>query len=380
MLHEPSIRLKKRPFLLLAGVAVVVTTLLSGPQVVSADEVDNAERKVEQTVAELESLRDQMGQIDEDYTGAQDRQVELEQEIASSQVHIDELSQQLGGMQDVLTNIVVKRYTSGTSLQLSPIFSTAMTYSKAEQTTSLGLAAIDSGETDMDSMQAVFDELNDVQARQQRNKDELADLLEGLEQKKVEYTALEETYTAKVAQAKKDLGEAKLQAAEEARARAAAARAAQRARASSNSTSTRSSASSSGGSSGGGGGGGGGSYPPASSRAGTAVQAALGQLGVPYKFATANPGVSFDCSGLTAWAWQQAGVSLPHQSQRQYNVTRHVPIDQAMPGDLLFYYTPIGHVGIYIGVGRVVHAPEPGSVVKISTVYWNKVVGVGRPG
>ena len=110
------------------------------------------------------------------------------------------------------------------------------------------------------------------------------------------------------------------------------------------------------------------------------MQAALSQLGVPYKFATAKPFVAFDCSGLTGWAWEQAGVSLPHQSQRQYNVTRHVPIDQAMPGDLLFYYTPIGHVGIYLGGGKMVHAPEPGSVVNVATVHWNKVVGVGRPG
>lgn len=363
----------RRPLRWFAGSALVIATLVASPQVVSADDVDNAERNVEQTVAELERLRDQMGQIDEDYNGARDRQVELEAEIASSQVKIDELSQQLGGMQDVLTNIVVKRYTSGTSLQLSPIFSTASVYSLAEQTTALGLVAIDSGETDMDSMEAVFDELSDMQARQQRNKDELADLIGGLEQKKVEYAALEETYTAKVAQAKKDLGEAKLQAAEEARARAAAASAAQRAKATSGG-SKKSTGGSSGGSSGGG------SVPPASSRAGTAVQAALSQLGVPYKYATSSPGVSFDCSGLTAWAWQQAGVSLPHQSKAQYNSTRHVPIDQAMPGDLIFYYTPISHVGIYIGGGRVVHAPEPGTVVNIATVNWNKVVGVGRPG
>ena len=386
MPHEPAVHRRNHRLTWLVGVAVVVTTVVGSPHMASADEVDNAERNVEQTVAELERLRDQMGQIDEDYSGAQDRQAELEQEIAAAQAHINDLSQQLGGMQTVLTDLAVKHFTSGDSLQLSPIFSTALSYSEAEQVTALGLVAIDSGETDMDSMQAVFDQLSDEQVRQQNREDDLAGLIDTLETKRVEYTALEQEYTAKVAKAKADLGEAKLQAAEEARARAAAARAAQRARAATKSGSTPNGNSSgtgspaTGGTSSGGGSTGGANYPPPSSRAEIAVQAALSQLGVPYKFATANPGVSFDCSGLTGWAWKQAGVSLPHQSQRQYNVTSHVPLDQAMPGDLIFYYTPIGHVGIYIGGGRMVHSPEPGSVVNITTVHWNKVVGVGRPG
>ena len=106
----------------------------------------------------------------------------------------------------------------------------------------------------------------------------------------------------------------------------------------------------------------------------------MSQLGVPYRFAAAEPGVAFDCSGLTAWAWGQAGVSLPHQSGRQYASVAHVPKDQARPGDLIFYYTPIGHVGLYLGNGQMVHAPQPGSTVNVTTVHWNKVVGVGRPG
>ncbi|MEI7547014.1 MAG: C40 family peptidase, partial [Actinomycetota bacterium] len=121
-------------------------------------------------------------------------------------------------------------------------------------------------------------------------------------------------------------------------------------------------------------------YPRPSGKAGLAVQAALSQLGVPYKFATASPGVSFDCSGLTWWAWAQAGVSLPRTSGTQYAGTVHVPTDQAQPGDLIFYYTPIGHVGLYLGSGQMVHAPQAGSTVSIAVVHWNKVVGVGRPG
>ncbi len=122
--------------------------------------------------------------------------------------------------------------------------------------------------------------------------------------------------------------------------------------------------------------------PAPSPGASGAVEAAMSQLGVPYRYATAKPGVSFDCSGLTAWAWGQAGVSLPHYSKAQFEMLPQVPADQAQPGDLIFYRNPVGHVAMYIGNGQMIHAPRTGDVVKISTVNWGKVRDgvVGRPG
>ena len=73
-------------------------------------------------------------------------------------------------------------------------------------------------------------------------------------------------------------------------------------------------------------------------------------------------------------------MSLPHQSRAQYGSVPHVPDGQAQPGDLLFFYSPISHVGIYLGGGQHVHAPNSGNVVKVATVNWGNVVGVGRPG
>lgn len=139
---------------------------------------------------------------------------------------------------------------------------------------------------------------------------------------------------------------------------------------------------SSGGNSSGGSSGGGGSAPApnVSSRSGIAVQAAMAQQGVPYVYATSKPGVSFDCSGLTAYAWGKAGVGLPHQSRMQYASVPHVPSSQAQPGDLIFFYSPISHVSIYIGNGMQVHAPSTGKTVSVVPVNWGKVVGVGRPG
>ena len=99
-----------------------------------------------------------------------------------------------------------------------------------------------------------------------------------------------------------------------------------------------------------------------SSLAGIAINAAKSQLGVPYRYAAAEPGVAFDCSGLTMWSWGRAGVGLPHQSAEQYAVTPHVSTSSAAPGDLLFYYSPISHVGIYLGGGQLIHAPNSGDV------------------
>ena len=117
-----------------------------------------------------------------------------------------------------------------------------------------------------------------------------------------------------------------------------------------------------------------------SGRAGVAISAAQGQLGVRYAYATSNPGVSFDCSGLTHYAWAQAGVYLPRNSAAQAASIPRVPAAAAQPGDLIFYYSPISHVGIYLGGGAYIHAPATGDVVKISSVNWNKVTAVGRPG
>jgi peptidoglycan DL-endopeptidase CwlO len=119
--------------------------------------------------------------------------------------------------------------------------------------------------------------------------------------------------------------------------------------------------------------------PAPSPGAGGAVAAAMSQLGVGYRYATAIPGVAFDCSGLTSWAWGQAGRGLPRNSRSQYAALPHVSQGDIQPGDLVFYYSPISHVGLYIGNGQMVHATHPGDVVKVAAVNWGKVVGIARP-
>jgi peptidoglycan DL-endopeptidase CwlO len=121
--------------------------------------------------------------------------------------------------------------------------------------------------------------------------------------------------------------------------------------------------------------------PGVSGKAKIAVQFALDQVGKPYSFGAAGPG-AYDCSGLTMASWAAAGVSLPHSAADQYNYGTHVSptVGTLAPGDLIFMYSPIGHVTIYIGNGMMVSAPQEGedvSVVPLSA-YNDSITGATR--
>ncbi len=118
---------------------------------------------------------------------------------------------------------------------------------------------------------------------------------------------------------------------------------------------------------------------PASGRAQAAVDYALGQVGDAYVWGAAGPS-AFDCSGLTMAAWSQAGVGLPHSSSAQYGSGPHVSEGDLQPGDLVFYYSPISHVGMYIGNGMIVHAANPGAGVRVDDLHYMPYVGAVRPG
>jgi cell wall-associated NlpC family hydrolase len=98
-----------------------------------------------------------------------------------------------------------------------------------------------------------------------------------------------------------------------------------------------------------------------------AVDTAMAQRGKPYVWAASGPG-SFDCSGLVQYAYAAAGIGLPHSSRMQSGMGAPVSRDQLQPGDLVFFYSPVSHVGIYVGNGLMVHAPTPGDVVKVADI------------
>jgi cell wall-associated NlpC family hydrolase len=118
---------------------------------------------------------------------------------------------------------------------------------------------------------------------------------------------------------------------------------------------------------------------PASGRAAVAVHFAMAQTGKPYVYGAAGPS-SYDCSGLTMAAWGAAGVGLPHSSSAQYGYGTHISPSQLQPGDLVFYYSPISHVGMYIGNGMIVNAENPSAGIRVAPIYSMPFVGAVRPG
>lgn len=112
----------------------------------------------------------------------------------------------------------------------------------------------------------------------------------------------------------------------------------------------------------------------------TVVQYVEAQLGKPYVFATSGPN-SFDCSGLTAAGYQAAGISIPHNSLLQWNTCQRVQEADLQPGDIIFYYDTVHHCAIYVGLGQLVEASEPGVPVHQIPVYnnaQNPIHGYGR--
>lgn len=121
-----------------------------------------------------------------------------------------------------------------------------------------------------------------------------------------------------------------------------------------------------------------------SGRAAAAITAARTRLGSPYIWGATGPN-TFDCSGLTGWAYRQAGLALPRTSRQQWFAGPHVALAGLAPGDLLFWGTDrsnpasIHHVAIYIGGGLMITAPQTGDVVKVQAVYANGYFGAVRP-
>lgn len=365
-----------------AATAVILVSTVLMPSVVGAQSIDDQRREVERIVDELDRLHIKADTLAEDYAVAMDDQRRLSEDIALAESRVAERESELSALQGDLATVAVRAFTrSGTDV-LGPLLSDAATYSDNLQRDQYSRIALSVGAGTTDDLGETIRELGLERAELDRLRSESAALSTDISDK----LALVEEWTSAYEDAKSE-AEARLgdliEAEEQRRSQEAFERLqreleAQRAAAAAGA--------SAGGSSTGSGGGSGASapiitnYPAPSGLAGVAIQAALGQLGVPYRYAQASPGVAFDCSGLTYYAWAQAGINLPRNSRMQAAAIPRVPIAAAQPGDLLFYYSPISHVGIYLGNGQLVHAPNTGTHVKVANVRWGKVVAVGRPG
>ena len=117
--------------------------------------------------------------------------------------------------------------------------------------------------------------------------------------------------------------------------------------------------------------------PTANTVGAQALQAAITREGDPYVWGASGPG-EFDCSGLVVWAYAQEGIALPHYTGDLWNSGMHVARSDLEPGDLVFFFADISHVGIYIGDGMMIDAPDFGETVHVQPVFWSDYVGAVR--
>jgi cell wall-associated NlpC family hydrolase len=396
-----------RVFPIAVVIALVVPAM--APSTATASPVDQQRQHVEDIVDELERLEEQALELGDQYVEAVDSKAELDEEIVAAEGRVAQKEAELTTLRNDLSEMALRSFVGGGGNSLGPLFEDSADLNDVLQRDELARVALSAGDATTDELDAFVADLEAERDNLAAKRQQAEQLADQLLTSQAETERLTGEYTQARADAEAKLGE--LIAEEEARRAAESAARVQAEMAaaaasnsgggngggggssnsgsSSGSTSgsnsgggTSSGGSNSGGSSGGSSGAssGGGSAPAVSSLSGIAVNAAMSQQGVPYRYATSNPGVSFDCSGLTKYAWGQAGVFLPHQSRAQYAVLPHVSQSAAQPGDLLFFYSPISHVSVYLGGGMQVHAPNTGSSVKTGSVNWGKVTGVGRPG
>jgi len=303
----------------------------------SADTIDDQRRRVAAIVDELERLATEADALGERYSDTLAQKDAIEAEIEETEVKIFEYQKELAVMQANLVNSAKRSFVSGGSAGT--------------------LSSILGGSGSLtDAMQGLIDDITAEKAKLERQKKDLAATATTLASRLAASDRQLEQYEGLRSQSLRDLGNLLT---EEERRRAEEAEALARKDAEKFKASIKVAA--------------------PSPQAGVAIKAAISQLGIRYRWGASSPGVAFDCSGLTQWAWAKAGVSIPRVSRSQYSALLRVPISQAQPGDLLFSQTTFFHVGIYIGNGQMIHAPRTGDVVKISTVTWTRVLGVGRP-
>jgi cell wall-associated NlpC family hydrolase len=344
-----------------------------------AGQLSTAKAKAAQIEQEITSTGQQITALDQQYLAAQAKKAGIDQEIAATQAKVAQAHLVVARDQATLRRAAVDAYvTGGSAATQNPLFSgnqsstlAAREYSSiAEGNLGTAVAELHNSENQLNAQESSLraqdsqaaQAVSTAQSAEQRAQGIEAQQKAALAQVNSQITTLIKQQQAQAAQAAQAAAQAQILAAQQAAAQQAAAQQA----AGQPSTTPP---------------------PPSAGGAGAAaVAAAESQLGVPYRWAaetpkgTPNPG--FDCSGLTAWAWGQAGVPLPHYSGAQMADSTPVPITDLQPGDLLFY-GPGGsdHVAMYIGGGQMIEAPYTGAYVWITGLRLNtgNFAGAGRP-
>jgi len=359
------------PWLISAGPATAASARPAAPALgVPAP----AAPTIEQVSARIDALNHEAEQATEAYDTAGERLASATVVVQAARVRVQQQQAAVAATRRELGRVAAQLYQRG---QLSSI-KVVMSDDPADVLARAGLAA-----TVADRQAAVAERLSAQQAQLSKNRTEVQAQQKQAAAVQAQMAASKATVQLKISQAQAELNRLRvdqrraLERASRERQRVALAQAVARAAVQENAAPKPSHKRRTGSSGGGatitpGAGGtvrcGGMSVKAPTARAAKAIAFACSQLGEPYHFGSAGPG-SWDCSGLTMMSWRKGGVSLPHSSSGQYGYGRHVGRSSLQPGDLVFFYSPISHVGIALGGGMMIHAPHTGDVVRLAPIY-----------
>lgn len=361
-------RRPRRPLWSAVTALILTTTLLSPvvmPGTASADSIDDKRAQAAAIADQLERLTEQMDMLGEDYAEALQSQADLSVEIKQAQADVAAAEAKLAEMRGTLYNSAVTQFMhGGRNSTLTNLFASAGGVQDALQRSQLTSIAMNQGSLTTDSLDATATELSKKKTLLEKKRRQAESVAVDVRNRQGAAESLAEKYLQLQSSVQGDLVDLLREERQRRESEALAESRREAAGYKSKYSALQKKY---------------GNIPSVSARAQTAVRAALSQLGVPYRYGQSSPGRAFDCSGLTTYAWGKAGVGLPRNSRRQYNALTKIPKQMAQAGDLIFTGSPIHHVGIYLGNGTMVHAPQTGDVVKIGPIRWWKVVGVVRP-
>jgi cell wall-associated NlpC family hydrolase len=371
----------------LTVVSVLTSTVFVATRPVAGDAISDAKAKAAAIEAQLTQAQNQMSALSQQYDQAQYQLSQINSSIATTKANVEADEQQVAKNKATLSKAAVANYiTDGTASAQNPIFTgneqtlgaTTEYNTIAEGDISLAVDNLHTAEQSLSAQETQLQgEQSQAQSQVTAEQNAVAQNAQAIQSQKSALAQEQGQIATLVQQQEQAEAAAAAQAAkqkqQQAAAAAAAAAAAVPAASSGGGTTTAAATLSDA------------APPPTAAGGAGAVQAAESQEGVPYVWGgespkgSASPG--FDCSGLTAWSWGQAGVGLPHYSGAQMADSTPVPVSDLQPGDLLFY-GPGGseHVAMYAGGGSMVEAPYTGAVVWVTGLrLGGDFVGAGRP-
>jgi cell wall-associated NlpC family hydrolase len=395
-------------------VALVAAVLVPGGPA-GADAISDKRAEAERIARQIDQQSRQLAILAEDYDEARVRVTSIETELKSAKTKLAETDADAAEVRGRLKDQAVASYVRGGAMPtIALLAETKMTEDIGVRTQYV--RTVTAGAADvLDELRAVRLQLDEQRDRLAAAEGEAKDAAALAEQKRREASKAQAAQQRTLEQVQGELSdlveaEAKRRAEEEARrvqaelaAKAAKAKAEADAKAARDASAARQKATTTttgaaapagtvrrttttttapkptSGSTGGGstGGDSGSSAGPPAAGADAAIAEARRQIGKPYEYGGSGPD-SFDCSGLTSWAWRAGGKSLSHSSRAQWSETSRVSMSDIQPGDLVFYGSPIHHVGLYIGGGQMIEAPETGKNVRYASIYRSDLVGAGR--